>query len=173
MPGNVLVLRLVHIFAGVFWAGSAMALAGFFEPAIRRSGPEGGRVMQNLATHTRYSMAMGISAALATLAGLWLFWIDSGGLNPAWLSTGTGLTLTIGGAAGIAAAVIGFTVQFRSSRRLERLGEEIARLGGPPTTAQAQELQRRQATLRAGGRWVALLLVVTVVAMATARYLAF
>jgi hypothetical protein len=116
---------------------------------------------------------MGIAAALATLAGLELFWIDSGRLNPGWLGTGTGLALTTGGAAGIVAAIIGFTFQFSSTRRLQKLGQEIGRSGGAPTPAQAQELQGLQAKLRAGGRWIAALLLITVFSMATARYLAF
>ena len=173
MRWDIVILRLIHIISGVLWAGASFSFAGFIEPAARHAGPEGGRFMQSLATRTRYSIAMGIAALLATLAGLWLFWIDSGRLNPAWLGTGTGLALTTGGAAGILAAIIGFTFQFSSTRRLEKLGQEIGRSGGAPSPAQAQELQQLQGKLRMGGRWIAGLLAIVVVTMATARYLAF
>ena len=62
--------------------------------------------MQRPATATAYSRIVGAAAALNTLSGLWMFWIDSGGLHTAWLSTSTGFALALGGAAGLAAAAI-------------------------------------------------------------------
>lgn len=171
MNWEIVILRLVHIIGGVFWAGSSFVFAGFIEPTARRGGPEGGRFVQRLATQTPYSLVLGVAALLTTLAGAWLFWLDSGRLNPAWLGTGTGLALTLGGAAGIGAAMIGFAVQFRSTSRLKALAGEIT--GGAPSASQAQELNLLQGRLRAGGRWLAALLAVAVVAMASARYLTF
>jgi uncharacterized membrane protein len=173
MRWEILILRIVHIFSGVFWAGAAFLFAGFIEPTVRQSGAEGGRFVQRLSSQTRYPVFMGIAALLATVSGLWMFWIDSGRLNSAWLATGTGLALATGGVCGTIAAVIGFTVQFRATTRLEALGKTVQGSGAPPTQAQAQEIQILQGKLRAGGRWTAALLVITVLAMATARYLVF
>ena len=38
----IVVLRLLHIFAGVFWAGAVFMLTRFVMPAVAASGPEGG-----------------------------------------------------------------------------------------------------------------------------------
>ena len=173
MRWEILVLRIVHIFSGVFWAGSALLFAGFIEPTVRQSGADGGRFVQRLSSQTRYPVFMGIAAILATTSGLWMFWIDSGRLNSAWLATGTGLALATGGVCGTIAAVIGITVQFRSTARLESLGKSVQASGAPPTPAQAHEIQVLQDRLRAGGRWTAVLLAITVLAMASARYLVF
>jgi len=173
MRWEILLLRIVHIFSGVFWAGAAFVFAGFIEPTVRQSGAEGGRFVQRLSSQTRYPVFMGIAAILATGSGLWMFWIDSGRLNSAWLATGTGLALATGGLCGTIAAVIGFTVQFRSTTRLEVLGKTVQGSGAPPTPAQAQEILLLQGRLRASGRWLAGLLAITVLAMATARYLVF
>jgi hypothetical protein len=166
-------LRLVHIFAGVLWAGAAFAFASFLTPAVRMAGPDGARFMQTLATKTRHAASMGAAALLNTGAGLWLFWRDSGGLRPAWLGTPTGLALALGGISGLAAAVIGFAVQFRSTLRLQAIAAQAQKAGGPPNEAQMKEISLLQARLRAGGVWVAALLAITVATMATARYLAF
>ncbi len=173
MRWEILVLRIIHIFSGVFWAGGSFLFAAFIEPVVRQSGPEGGRFVQRLSSQTRYPVFTGIAAILATVSGLWMFWIDSGRLNSAWLATETGLALATGGVAGVIAAVIGFTVQFRSTARLEVLGKAVQGSGGPPSPAQASEIQTLQGRLRAGGQWLAVLLAITVLAMASARYLVF
>lgn len=49
------ILRLVHIFAGVFWAGVAFFIALVFTPAIARMGPEGDRFMQQFTQKTQIS----------------------------------------------------------------------------------------------------------------------
>ena len=35
-----IILRLIHIFAGVFWAGVAFFIALVFTPAVTQMGPE-------------------------------------------------------------------------------------------------------------------------------------
>jgi len=165
-------LRLIHIFAGVLWAGAAFAFAGFVAPAVRLAGQDGARFMQTLTTRTRYSVAMAVAALLNTGSGIWLFWRDSGGFRPVWLRTPTGLALGLGGIFGIAAAVVGFAVLFRSTLRLQQIASQVQQAGGPPNEGQAKEISLHQARLRAGGHWLAALLAVTVAMMATARYLA-
>ena len=50
MNEELVVLRIVHILAGVVWAGSAIFLAFILEPRLRTLGPEiQGRVMAALA----------------------------------------------------------------------------------------------------------------------------
>ena len=45
----MIVLRLLHVGLGVFWAGSLLFIALFLEPSVRAALPESGKVMQQLA----------------------------------------------------------------------------------------------------------------------------
>jgi hypothetical protein len=137
---------------------------------VRASGASGGPVMQQL-VRSGFSKAMGLATLLNVFSGLWLYWLVSGRLHPAWIGTNAGLSLTLGGLAGLAAAAHGFAVQARAAARLQAVGAQVAAAGGPPSPEQMGEIQRLQARLRKGGRWSAVLLVVSVVGMAAARAL--
>ena len=41
----MIILRLIHILAGIFWVGTAFFFVLFFEPTLKTSGPAGGTVM--------------------------------------------------------------------------------------------------------------------------------
>jgi uncharacterized membrane protein len=41
----LVLLRLIHIFSGVFWAGSAFVLARFIQPAAAATQPESNKFM--------------------------------------------------------------------------------------------------------------------------------
>lgn len=169
MDPYVILLRLVHVIAGVLWVGGVWVIAGFVEPTSRSLGTDGGRFMQGLVP--RFSAAMFVSATLAVLSGLLLYWRASGGLRLAWITTGTGLALTVGGLAALAAFYTGFWVINRAGRRLTALGTAIQVQGAPPTPEQGAEMAALQEKMRQGGVWTAVLLVVTVVGMAVAQYL--
>jgi uncharacterized membrane protein len=164
-------LRLVHIAAGVFWAGGAIFIALLLTPAVRAAGPDGGKVMQQLTLTAKMPLVMTVAAVLTTLSGLVLYWPASGGFNVDWVLSPAGMTLTLGGLAGLATLILGLTVQAPSSRRLAALAGEIRAAGGPPSKEHLAELHRLQARLGTGGMWVAALLAVAVVGMATFRYL--
>jgi hypothetical protein len=53
MATYMIVLRLIHIFAGIVWAGWAFIQLGFIEPALKAAGPAGGAFMQALTGKTR------------------------------------------------------------------------------------------------------------------------
>ncbi len=168
-----LLLRVLHIGAGVFWAGGAILFAGFVEPNPSALGPAGLPFTQRLAGSSGYSKRMGMAAAVNTLAGAWLLWPRSTGLSPAWFATGFGLSLTLGAITGISAALIGFLVQTPAAARLARVSREVAKAGGPPTQAQVVEISAYQRRMRFGGRLSAVLLALTVIFMAAARYMLF
>lgn len=167
----LLILRLVHILAGVFWAGSSFVMAGFVEPTVRGAGDDGRRFMQRFASQSGFTTVILIAASATVAAGLWLWWIVSDGLDRAWLETGRGTGLTLGILAASIAYVVGYMMQNRPIRRLMAIGGQVAAAGGPPSPEQAAEMMRLTNTVRRGGRITASLLVVAVVLMATARYL--
>jgi hypothetical protein len=166
----LITLRVIHIFAGVFWTGAAIMLAGFVEPTVRALGPEGGKFMQRMAGVGRLSLFMFLSSLLATLAGIWLYWRTSLGFQPAWILSPTGLVLTIGSIAGILEAVLGNLISGRTAAQMVALGQKVESAGGPPTPEQMQQLGALSEQLRRAGVWGAILLSIAVIAMAIARY---
>jgi len=50
----VIVLRILHIFGAVFWAGTTFLFTGYVGPAVMASGPEGNKFMQALLNQTRF-----------------------------------------------------------------------------------------------------------------------
>lgn len=169
MDYYVLLLRIVHIFGGVFWAGSAFVLVRFVAPAAEQAGPEGAKFMQRLVLGTRFVVVTAAAAGLAVLTGLLLYWRASGGLRGDWMSTGTGVMFTIGGLAGLIALFTGSGTG-ATSRRLAELG---ASLEGPPSPEQAAEIAGLQDRAGNLGAITAILLLITLIAMATAQYIFF
>jgi hypothetical protein len=172
MSWVAILLRVLHIGAGVFWAGAMFAFAAFVEPTASASGPEGGRFMQRLAGSgwTHALMAAGVTTVVA---GLWLLWRDSAGFQPAFMGSGMGMALSVGALCGLAAAVTGLGIGARNALRLQAVAKAIQAQAGGPTPEQLAQVQALQVKLRAGARLTALLLAITVLCMAVARYVQF
>lgn len=157
------VLRLLHVGGGLFWAGSALYLAWFVQPATRASGEAGGAVMRRLMGESRAPAALGISAVSALVSGLLLYWYDFGAVVPFSRTMGA---YALGGVAAIAVWVLGVAVMLPGGRQLEHLA---ARAGaGEEVSAEMAETSARLARV---GRISSWLLVLTVICMAVARYL--
>jgi hypothetical protein len=161
-------LRLIHMFAGVLWVGTAFFFVLFLEPTIKAAGAEGGKFMQRL-TQTRLAVTLSLASALVVVSGLVMYWVESGGLQAAWIGSGTGIALTVGGAAGILAFVVGLLVQAPATARIAAVQKEMQAAGGPPTPAQLVEIGAQQEKISQGSRWGAVLMVIALIGMAIAR----
>src|SRR3954464_13427291 len=106
----ITLLRIIHIFGAVTWVGGSIFMASVMGPTVRAAGPDGGRFMMRLASFGQLSRVLTISGILTVLAGLLLYYPTSGGFNGAWLSSGHGITLTIGAIIGLLAFVHGIFV---------------------------------------------------------------
>jgi len=135
-------------------------------PTARAMGPEGGKFVQFILGKQRMSIYISLSAILTTLAGTAIYWITSGGLQPAWIFTSSGSIFTIGAITGIAAAILGGVVTAPTAARMEALSKEMQSAGAPPKPEQLDQLQVLQKRLGQAGLWGTILLVVTVVMMA-------
>lgn len=173
MDTTMVVLRVIHILSGVLWVGATFFLVWLLQPAVAAAGPEGGRFMQRLTSQRRFQVGMGVAAGLTVLSGLMLYGRDSAGFQRAWITTGTGLTLTVGGLASILAIVIGSVVQRPAVTRLQALARAGQGSGAAPTSAQMGEMQKLQQRISRSSLWVTVLLIVAVVGMSTARYVRF
>jgi hypothetical protein len=163
-----IILRVVHIGAGVFWAGWAFAALAVIQPGLDALGADAGRVMAAFVERGRLTARVSAAAGLTVIAGLLLMWRVSGGLEPAFFQTGRGIALVIGAVAGLVAFALG-NVSGASARAAMAIMRSLA--GTPPSPEQSAELARLQARQRSATTWTAVLLVVTIVGMAAAQNL--
>ena len=103
--------------------------------------------------------------------GLILYWRASDGLQLDWITSPTGLGFTVGGLSAILAFAIGATVVRGAAERMDELGEAMLTAGRPATAEEGAEIEAMLGRLRVWGRVVVGLLALTVIAMASARYL--
>ena len=172
MSTQLLVLfRIVHVVAGTLWAGTAIFYFFLVEPAAKTLGPTAPKFMQALIQKRRYPLYMNVSSALTIIAGALLYWYTSGGLQPAWVQSGPGLGFTIGSVAAIGAYLVGFFMLRPRGERLGKLGQQIAMSGSTPDPAQVAELQKLDQKIRSVERFDVILLTVSLLMMAIARYL--
>ncbi len=167
----MIVLRVIHIVAGVFWAGTIMAIAWFLVPASQAMGQPGGAFMQQLMFRQRLRGFLGGAMILTILSGLTMYAWLAMETDGAWARSRMGVTLGIGAVAGIIAGGIGAGVVGRVGQKMAALGATIQASGSPPTDAQKAELESYQRRMRSAFRIIAVLLVIASITMAGARYL--
>lgn len=165
----IIVLRLAHILAGVFWVGAVLFTARFLLPSLRAAGPAGGAVMAQL-VQRKMPIVMMVSAFVTVGSGIWLLMIDSAGAPGAWMRSGPGRTFALGGALAILTLIFGFAINMPTAARLGAINQAIAKRGGPPTPDESAQLERLQARMGVATQVVAVLLVIATAAMAVARY---
>lgn len=164
----MIVWRLIHIFSGVLWVGATFTMIRFIEPAATAAGQEGQAFMRALSTRTRFSLILGLAATLTALSGIIMYVTIFDMSEP--FASNYGLTLGIGGIAGIIAWASGFYFQGRSSMRMQAIAREMGAAGGPPAPEQLAEMRHHAERLALGGRITALLTTVALAAMAVAQY---
>ena len=172
MRNVILVLRVIHIFSGVFWVGFSFFNVSFMQPAIAATGAEGQKLMSYLTQKTRLLATVYVTATLTMLSGVTMLWILSG-LKLSFLQSGYGLVLTLGGTAGFIAWVIGFFVIRGILDRMSALGREIGKSGGPPSPEQAGAMGTLVAQLGTTGRVGVIFMVVALLGMSAAQYVPF
>jgi len=166
----MVVLRLVHIVLGALWVGSVFALTAVVAPGMQALGLPLDPVMRTL-EHRKFPQLMMTFAGLSILAGLAMLYKLSNGFQAAFMGSHFGSALSFGGLCAILALVIGASVQAPSAARAKAIRLDMKntpRQGEDPRQAAVSALQRRIVT---AGRVVLILLLLTVSAMAVARYL--
>jgi hypothetical protein len=162
-------LRLVHIFAGVFWAGGVFVVAGWLAPTIKALGPAAGPFVQHLTGARRLPAALLWSAAFTVLSGLVLYWRDAAGFQGPWAGSASGLVFGLGAVCGIAGGALGFLINSPTAVQLGAMAAAVQRSGAPPTAEQRAEMERLQARLDWATPLGAWLLALSVAAMAVGR----
>jgi uncharacterized membrane protein len=170
-PPMLILFRLIHILFGVFWAGTAIFNAIFLIPAVMALGPNGGAVMQEIAGKRKLPIYFLVAGFLTVLSGIGLYWHDSQGFTNDFMRSGGGMTFGIGGAIALITLLFGLFVVTPLAKRAGALGGAIAASGKPPTPEQGAEMKGLQIKLGKMGGLAAVLLTLTTIAMAIARYI--
>ena len=165
----LILLRLLHISCGVFWAGAAIYLSAFVSPAVNALGPEGGKFMQQLTRTNKLPLVMTMTSTITVLAGVLLMWKLSGGFQYEWMITTHGLVLSIGSLLAIVAYFEGLFIIRPTVLRINKLGQQIG--SSQPTPEQVQQLNIYRKKILTANTIGAVLLGTSVIAMSIIRYL--
>jgi hypothetical protein len=170
MDPLLLILRLVHIGLGVFWAGTALFTAFYLAPSLRDAGPDGAKVMAGLMRRRLFDV-MPVVAVLTVLSGLWLYWKASLGFQPEYMGSSVGMMFGTGGAAAILALALGLIFVRPNMNKAASLRQSAATAAPAEREAQMAAAQAAQARGTMFTQIVTVLVIIAVAAMAIARYL--
>lgn len=170
MDWIIIVLRFLHIFAGVFWLGAVFINEAFILPTVRGTGPVGGQFMGYMVRVKSYPTRIIGAAVVTILAGLGLYARNAALSHGAWAQTRPAMVYGIGGAAAILALFPGIGLGARSANRLAALGATIQAGGKPPSAEQQAEMAVWQKRLAIGSHATAGLTAIALLCMAIARY---
>ena len=162
----MIILRLIHIFAGIFWVGAGLFMAIIIIPAMQNM--RSGQLIQMIMRHSHFDRAMMISALLTTLAGVWLYIRVSDGFNADWMRDPGSMVLSIGAVAGILAFGHGGAALGPATGKFSQLAKEIE---GEPTEEQRNNMMALQARIATHSRISLILMIIAVIGMASARYI--
>jgi uncharacterized membrane protein len=168
----IIILRILHIVAGILWAGGAAAYYLFIEPTAKATAPESQKFMDYLMTQQRFSKFLNAMSLVTILAGGALFYRLTS-VNWKWILTGPGIGFTIGALAGISAVVAWNLLVPPRIAELEKLARVIQANGNSPSPQQTATLAKLEKEMTLAG-WLDFgLTAMAVLMMATARYWSF
>jgi uncharacterized membrane protein len=167
----LLLLRIVHVLVGVFWAGTIMFVSLLLMPSVRDAGPDGGKVMLAL-MRRGYMTLIPIAALLTIVSGLWLYWNNITLAGPAWAGSMAARVYGAGAVAALVAFAIGMSVIRSNALKLRVSMEALQNTPeGPARAALMADMAAPRAKMAAAAPWVAGLLAIATTCMAVARYL--
>ncbi len=164
----MVILRIIHIFGGIFWLGVMWYNVLFFLPRLKTFGQDSGKIMQTLMGPPLPQYLTWAGAGTA-LSGILMFWY-AGGFSRAWLATPSGVVLAIAGLLGIYVVVEGLIVQQPTAMRMAKLGRQAALAGGPPNPAVMEEMHELSSRLERTAYRYAYILALSAIGMAAFRY---
>ena len=168
----IILLRILHVIAGILWAGGAIHYLLFIEPTAKATAPESQKFMGYLMTQKKWSTFMSTMALVTILAGAALYY-RLGSVDWTWVTTGPGIGFTIGALAGTLVYGVGVFMIAPRIGKLGRIAQEIQASGGTPSAEQAASLNRIQHEMERIGKLDVALMTLAMLTMATARYWSF
>lgn len=160
-------LRMLHIGFGTFWVGSVLFFVLLLEPRLRALGPTIQRPVMGTLMRVMPPALM-LSSALSLATGVALTLKMRWGFLDTFFATGWGWAILIGSIGAVAAMIVGFGLLPVVTIRMQRLGRSIE--GRPPTADEARQLDRLNSRIMFLARSNSALLVISLGAMASARF---
>ena len=169
MNVELVVLRIIHIYGGVIWAGTSLFMSFFLMPAMGVAGPAGAPVMGALVGRKVFTI-IPVIALLTMLAGLRMLWLVSGGFSAQYFATTSGKTYAGGATFALATFIVFMSVNHPAIRRMMRLGQQMASATDAERPKLAAEMNAVRGRAVLASKVTAVLLTLTVLAMAVGRY---
>jgi len=164
----IVLLRVIHIVAGVFWVGFGAFLVMYLLPAMIAAGNAGSRFYAHMPKRPPIGAAMGISSLLTTLAGLLLYLRIFGHST---LPSARGYVLMIGVVLGILAFGHGLMALAPTTSKQEKAIEAFVAAGDNPDGKLVDEVNRLNNKMLRNGRVSFILTMIALICMAAARHL--
>ncbi len=161
--------RIVHIGGGVTWAGAMFFLAFFLFPAVRDAEDGGTGVVVELSRQGVLNFVP-VIAILTMLSGFWLYWKVSSGFNSVYMGSGPGMAYGLGAVSTVVAFITGATIIRPNMQKAMALSEKALSASAEERSSLLSKAGEHERRSGKAARAVALLLVITVVAMAVGRY---
>jgi uncharacterized membrane protein len=171
MQFYLVLLRILHIVSAVFWAGTILFFALYLFPAVVRSGPDGGKIMQAVTGTRKLPTVLTIMGLTTIISGLLLIWELSEGFTSSFFNSKYGIALSVGGTTAIIALLQGFLINKPGVEQMQAIGKTVAMRGGPPTQEELTEIGRIRNRVFLSTQWMAIWITISVVMMSVARYL--
>jgi uncharacterized membrane protein len=168
----IVALRIVHIATGVIWVGSLFVVVVFIQPSAATIGPAGAPFMSEL-RRRRFVDVVFIDAVFTVVAGAFLYWHDWH-LYPSfgdWVGSRFGASLTVGALLAISGLIVAASLTRPTIARLVYLAKQVAESDGTPLPETIARIGALQHRLVIAERVSFSLVLLSVVAMASARYL--
>ncbi len=158
-----LVLRLIHILAGVFWVGTAWMITLYIVPAAGAAGDAGQQFMRQLMGKTNLQKILTTSAISTVVAGTILYIRNP----PTWFGSNAGIGFGIGAVFAFVGFVFGMLIG-RNNGAMMQLGAQIKGQPAADQIAQMQVFQKRQRLYSTINIYT---LLIAVIFMSISRYL--
>ncbi len=166
-----LLMRLLHVVLGVFWAGTIIFAAILLMPSIRDAGPDGGKVLLAL-LRRGYVTILPVVAVITIISGFWLYMFLMKNAGPGWAGSMSARVYGLGAVAGLVALGLGLAIMRPNAKKMRAAMEALPNTPeGPARTALMDSMVLPRARTAAVSPWIAGLLTIAAVTMAVARYL--
>jgi uncharacterized membrane protein len=162
MEYDIVIVRAIHIFAGIIWVGFGLATSFLLAPAAKKTGEQAELVFKAWFVHSVFNRAMPVAAITTTVAGLYLYFRLFDGANHRFLTQTGSMVLSVGALFGLLAFGHGIALGRMSNKYAE------AAKGDNPNM---EELQALRARMGRNGNIAAILMVIAVLGMILPRYL--
>ncbi|HUR61530.1 MAG TPA: hypothetical protein VM286_04120 [Candidatus Thermoplasmatota archaeon] len=168
MDAIAILLRFLHIGAGITWVGSAFFVLAVLDPmAVRIGAVEAHRIHRHLVLRSKFGALFPIAGITTVVAGFVLYWRVHA--QDAWpMSTSAGIVFHVGVLFGVLALVWGGAMEGRLLGKVRKLSTAME--GGKPTAAQETEFTGLVHRLSNANKVSGVLLVIAMFGMATFQY---